>query len=118
MSIINNTYNSTTIANNQIGIAVEDFYYGATAKISIPTLVPFYNNKKQDTQKETINIKNIMNKKSLSINPKAESCNYILLEIPIELCRNQDSYEGCKGDKFLISFIGGDINYPVAVRRL
>lgn len=121
MSIINNTYNSTTIANDQIGIALEDFLYGEKAKISIPSLIPFYSGEDEDNQKETINKKNIMNKKQLSFNSKAVSCNYIEIDIPKELYRPGSSiipYQGYKGDKFVVSFLGGNIDYPIVLRRI
>ena len=118
-------YSNQTIATSEIGTALENFIYGFKVKMSIPSLVPFLNQNDTVTEKRTINKGNILNKDIEALRlSSCEACNYIEVYVPEELyryrnlCSKRLTYKGNKGEQFLISFIGGDINKPVAVRRL
>lgn len=118
MSTIKNNYNSCTIVNDQIGIAVEDFEYGSMVPIRLPSLVPFYS---KNSARTSIKTNNIMNVNKLKFNSQASSQDYIMLYIPKELYRPDSSpipYKGYKGDKFVITFLGGNIEKPIALRRI
>lgn len=119
------SYNNSTVNTSEIGTILEDFTYGTSAKMTIPSLVPFIDPTSITTQKRSINKSNIQNKDIDSLHfDTTEVCNYIEVLIPEELYRYKNtnneipSYKGNKGEQFLISFIGGDINKPIAVRRL
>lgn len=123
MTQIVTKYNASSI-NNEVGIALEDFVYGGNVKLSLPALTPFYNSHEIETKNKYINLSNIMNKDKLDINDKACSCNYISVYAPPELyrykslCPKKLDYKGKKGERFLVSFLSNDINYPVIIRRL
>ena len=111
--------------NIEIGTALENFEYGSMVKISIPSLTPFINNKRATYK---INTANIMNKDINSLKITSCECqNYLEILIPLELFRHKFDqknllyeylpYDGSAGEQFVMSFIGGDINKPVVLRR-
>lgn len=121
---MNNSYVDATMNNLEIGLALEDFVYGGKVNVVIPSLTPYMDKDKIATSKNKINKKNIMNKDVGALGlTECESCNYLTLDIPLELyryyhiCSKRLTYHGYKGEKFLIQFIGGDINQPVIIRR-
>ena len=125
---MNNSYIDGNMNNIEIGIAIENFQYGGIAKISIPSLTPFTDNTKNALYTNKINKSNIMNKDVDKLGITACSYqNYLELEVPLELYRHKFdqsnerneyiSYSGSAGEKFAISFIGGDINKPIILRR-
>ena len=118
-----------TISNSsvvEICIALEDFTYGNNVKVSIPTLNPLMKQDNIVMVKNKINKKNIMNKDKSYFNNINNSCfstNYLSLLIPEELYRHSgneypSSYKGYKGEKFAVSFIGGDLDQPIVLRRI
>ena len=123
---MNNSYSDSTMNTPEIGIALEDFTYGGTVKISIPSLTPFMDNNKASSGNNKVIKKNIMNKDTSQL--KLTDCisqNYIELPVPLELYRYKlnepyertATYSGSKGEKFVIMFIGGSIDKPIIVRR-
>lgn len=97
----------------EIGICIglaEDRYI----KIAIPALTPFLNTDEAYDEKDPpislSNIKNDATKLSIS---ECTTSNYIEVVIPSHL----DSLNINVGDKFVIIFIGGDINKPYIVGR-
>lgn len=91
-------------------IAMEDFTYGTMVKCTIPVLFPFMdtNRIKKDSEKL---IKNKIDNRNLDLLgiSRYNSCNYIELFIPKDLCRNEFNI-GYKGEEFVGIFVGGDIN--------
>lgn len=112
----------------EICIALEDFIYGGYAKVSIPSLNPLMSKTEKSVTTQKININNLMNKdksKFQSYNKaKCSTSNYVQVKIPEELyryrnhCSKKLTYKGYKGEQFAISFIGGDLNQPIVLRRL
>lgn len=125
MENIATSYNNSTIITNEIGIAMEDFTYGGYVKLQLPSLTPFVNPSTPLSDIRTINTSNIlnMNPENLQFTP-CQSNNFLEISVPEELYRYKNyhdkipTYKGYRGEKFLVSFIGGDINKPVIVRRL
>ena len=89
--------------------------YDVIGKFFIPAITPFIKSDlaydKKDITPSKINIKN-SNKSNLDINPCIIS-NYIELKIPEYLNIKNIN----KGDKFIVSFLGGDINKPFIFGR-
>ena len=124
----NNTptnYNNSSILTNELGIAMDDFTYGSTVRLQMPALTPFTNSNNAVSDERSINTSNILNRDAdkLQYTP-CKTSNYIDVYIPEELYRYRNlcskvlTYKGHKGEQFIVSFIGGDINKPVIVRRL
>lgn len=106
---MNNFYKDFNLNTTEYAIALEDFLYNNNVKCYIPSLMTFLPNSEiiNDTKRNSpTNIKN-KNKSLLGIG-QVNTCNYIELYIP-SLYSNGEIY-GKKGDKFLITFVGGDIN--------
>ena len=68
--------------------------------------------------KQTVPVKNnnIINKKGIT-SGKIEVGSNILIEMPKEVARNFPTKFIPPGTRFIISFLGGDINKPVVVGR-
>lgn len=95
-------YDNLDLKYPEIAVALET--YGN--KFNIPILTPFIANAGKSPSKSTasaLNKNNIKNKDSLPIS-RITTQNYVTLSVP--------SYLGTvhKGDKFIIVFVGGDIN--------
>lgn len=106
---MNNFYKDLELNNTEYAITLEDYEYGNKVKCHIPSLMPFLSNKEIIEEKSRVSPSNIRNKQIdlLGIG-KYTSCNYIELYIPTSLSEGQ--LKGKKGDKFMITFIAGDIN--------
>lgn len=115
--------NENTSSTVEICIALEDFTYGNNVKVSIPALHPLLDKDKIITVKNKINISNIMNKDKSYFSNISDNCvstNYISVLIPKYMADDEtsDSITGSKGQKFAISFIGGDLDQPIVLRRI
>lgn len=99
---------------SDIAIALEDYTYGKNGKFFIPSLTPFLNSNSVSENNEKNKYNNIMNKDKVKLQiSQTNTCNYINLFIPLELYKGSNAekdYKGNKGDKFIILFVGGDIN--------
>lgn len=106
---MNNFYKNLELNNTEFAIALEDYEYGNNVKCNIPSLMPFLSNKEIIEERRRVSPSNIKNKKLelLGIG-KYTSCNYIELYIPKSI--SEGNTKGKKGDKFIITFIAGDIN--------
>ena len=98
-------YNKSNMTYSEIAIALEDFTYGEDVKMTIPVLLPLVNYKDEPIS-TTEYISN----------------NYITLNVPKDLCPcfgldENCTHEGLKGQKFIVNFIGGNINKPIIYRR-
>lgn len=95
---------------HEIAICLEDTD-GPYAKIFIPIITPtLSHNIAYDTTDGPVNLDNIISDTSSSyITPCTES-NYITLRLP-------DDKPAKANDKFLVVFIGGNVNHPVLIRR-
>ena len=101
-------YESLDFKYPELGTVIENG--SGNVKMYIPALMPFVENAGDDpkTIKNKINSKsNILSKSPLSISDTTSS-NYINVKI------NGSAY---KGDQYVIVFIGGDPNKPVAIGR-
>ena len=85
-------------------------------KFFIPVLTPFVDSSGPYYNKEVTptktNIKN-SNKSNLDIKP-CNTSNFVLISIPKYLIIDNDIK---KDDKFIIVFVGGDINHPCIIGR-
>lgn len=129
-----NSYSDNKIYTSEIGTALEDYVYGGEVLMSIKSLTPLSSSNIQTTVVKRINMSNIINKdkSSLKLDDTCAISNGIKVNIPLELCRYKipshysndnwswdgPDYSGKKGDQFLINFIGGDINQPIAIRKV
>lgn len=109
-----NVYQDSDMCYSEIATVLEDFTYGEMCKFSIPSINPLINMNTHYINR-TIKTSNIMNKnkKSLGISKYTVS-NYIELKVPLHLSNIDNDgkriINGKKGDKFIITFIEGDIN--------
>ena len=112
-----NFYEKTDMRYPEKAIALEDFEYGTMVKCSIPILTPFIdkNNIKENSIRLFKNKIANINKDILGID-RYNSCNYIELFIPKDLCKNNEN-KGFKGEEFVCIFLGGDINKCSIIAR-
>lgn len=107
----NDFYNQLDFKYPEIAICMEDTN-GPMAKIFIPIATPtLSSNLTYDTKGLPLNLSNI---KSTGINKgnitRVTESNYIEMQLP-------DDMPAKKGDKFIIAFIGGNVNDGVLIRR-
>ncbi len=107
----NDFYNRLDFKYPEIAICMEDTD-GPTAKIFIPIATPTLSNSLiYDTKGLPLNLSNI---KSTGINrgniSRVTESNYIEMKLP-------DDQPAKKGDKFIIVFIGGNVNDGVLLGR-
>jgi hypothetical protein len=95
---------------SELAIALEDYERGGMIKCYIPSLMSFINSDSVRTTTKRLSTTNIKNKDItlLGIN-QYTSCNYIELLAPNNIEYDENS-KGKKGDKFILTFVGGDIN--------
>lgn len=117
-------YNKSNMTYSEIAIALEDFTYGEDVKMTIPVLLPLVNYKDEPTSTTTyISNKNILNKNKDNLKVgKVTTNNFITLNVPKDLCPcfgidEECEHSGLKGQKFIVNFIGGNINKPIIYRR-
>lgn len=109
-----NFYRDQDFRYPEIAICIEDSN-DIEAKFCIPALTPFVSkDKPYDELDSEPNKMNILNRDRSNLDIKrCTTSNYITLELP-ESIREV----GCrKEDKFVVSFIGGDINKPYIIGR-
>lgn len=120
---MNNFYSTSDMSYTETAITLEDFTYGEKTKITIPVLLPLLDNTQPMESTKYLNRRNIINKNRDDIQvTKCTKCNYIELVIPKDLCPclgidPKCNHKGKKGQKFIVNFIGADINKPVIYRR-
>lgn len=107
----NDFYNQLDFKYPEIAVCMEDTD-GPTAKIFIPIATPTLSNSLiYDTKGLPLNLSNI---KSTGINrgniSRVTESNYIEMKLP-------DDQPAKKGDKFIIVFIGGNVNDGVLLGR-
>ena len=133
-------YDKNTSDYTEIGIAVAKYKYGGKVKLNIPALLPLSKHNKLISDTDENDDDNLLNKNPNNIDlGKVTECNYIELTVPLNMCPNCEGmkelleknlkinhetkveykckHEGNKGDKFVVVFIGGDINNPIIYRR-
>lgn len=115
---------SYDVSNNiETAIALEDFIYGEKTKVTIPALLPILDDSKPIETTHYLSNRNIINKDKSELRvTKCTKCNYIELIIPKDLCPclgidPNCNHKGSKGQKFIVNFVGGDINKPIIYRR-
>lgn len=96
----------------EIAISAERFYYSSKGKFTIPTLTPMLSNGSAYTSSNVkASTSNIVNGDDLGITAVTTK-NYMELYVPryiAELVWDKNLYIN-SGIKFIVSFIGGDIN--------
>jgi len=97
----------------EIAVCLEDAVNSKYGKFYIPVLTPFLDNAEPYDKEDIFSIKNnIININDIRNDIKTCTVsNYIELKLPF----GNDNIK--KGDKFLVSFIGGDPNKPQLIRR-
>lgn len=149
MNITNNYYQETDYRYTEIGIALNDFVYGGTVKVSIPTITPFMKNDNEVVSTDVVSTVNIINDdiNALGItsyeSKKFSTGNAIELKVPWNLAdveRNpvvhpfsahgaghpavphtdmvKLNWNGIKGTRFIITFVGGELNNARIVGRM
>lgn len=149
MNITNNYYQETDYRYTEIGIALTDFIYGDTVKVSIPTMTPFMNNTDEIVSTEAVSTVNIINDdiNALGITSyesrKYTTGNAIELKVPYYLAdfkrtpiihpftahkeshpavahtdMVQLDWNGKKGTRFIITFVGGQLDSPRIIGRM
>lgn len=111
----NTFYQDFELKYPEIGIALEDFHYKSKAKIFIPVLLPEMSStsatKGTRRSKAASNIVNSNGKRGIG------SCtitNYVELTVPSYIASGLTDKDGIikKGTKFILVFVGGEINNP------
>lgn len=107
-------YDNIDFRYPEIAVCIEDSDK-EYANFFIPILTPFLSSDEPYDKKDpSISKLNILNKYDNNLDiSQCTMSNYITLKLPYE-CR---SYGCSKGDKFVMSFIGGDINKPYLLGR-
>lgn len=104
-------YKDPVYEYDELAICAEDSDTGI-AKFYLPILTPFLNKDrpydKQERIKSKLNIKS-KNRDSLDIS-ECNISNYIELHVPLKEAVKKD-------DKFIVTFIDGDINKPALLGR-
>lgn len=149
MNITNNYYQETDYRYTEIGIALTDFVYGGTVKVSIPTMTPFMKNDSEVISTETVSTVNIINDdiNALGITSydsrKYTTGNAVVLKVPFYLADYvrtpvvhpfighgmghpavphtdmvQMKWNGKKGTRFIITFVGGQLDSPRIIGRM
>lgn len=99
----------------EIATVLERFYYTSQGKFFINVITPMLSSSSPiDETKSKPSTSNILNYSSqLNISSYTTS-NYVLLNVPRYIAEDLRDHDGyiAKGTRFLISFIGGDINKP------
>lgn len=122
---MNNYYIGNDYKYNEIIETLEDYIYGSYTKCTIPSILALAN--RNSIKNGKIDTTNIMNKdiKSLGISSYTPQ-QYISVFIPKDIFNSEDLKEfiykqskseeeldftpiGKKGDKFIATFVGGDI---------
>ena len=111
---MNNFYTDSKMYYSEIAIALEDYQPNTICKFRIPAIMPFIDNSvvaKQTNQiNNTVSIDNY-NKSSIG-EPKYNCCNYLELLVPKHIPA------GKVGSKFIVTFIGGDIDKCELIREV
>lgn len=103
-----NFYEELDLRYPEIAICMEDTNTNI-GKFFIPILTPTLNSSKPYLEKNNdFNTKNLINSNGLNASPVYFS-NYIELKLPKGITTAK------KDDKFIVIFIGGDINKPVLI---
>lgn len=99
----------------EIATVLERFYYSSKGKFFINTITPLLSSGSAlDDTKSKSSTSNILNyEEKLNINSYTLS-NYVSLNVPRYMSNDLTDMNGyiSKGTKFLVSFIGGDVNNP------
>lgn len=136
MNTSNDYYQNTDYKYTEIGIALNDFIYGDKVEIAIPVLTPFESTSLPLVSTEKISYDCIENAdRSFINNSKVSSCtitNNMVLYVPYYLAdyiRSPSAHDrshpdfikldwnGKKGTKFIISFVGGNLDKAQIIGR-
>lgn len=137
MNTSNDYYQNTDYRYTEIGIALTDFVYGDKVEIAIPVLTPFETSSIPVVSTKKISYDCIINEdRSFIHNSKASSCiitNNLIMTVPYYLAdyiRSPNSHSECnhddlvkliwngkKGTKFIISFVGGNLDKAQIIGR-
>ena len=109
-----NYYEEQNFNLTEIGVVMEDVSYTKAAKINIPAIMPGISDTKAfSTIKSKYHTNNIINKSGRANIRSCTISNYVSLKIPVYIGKSiADGGSIKKGTKFIISFVGGEINKP------
>lgn len=105
-------YSQNDYVYNEFAVCIEDSDTDV-AKFFLPVVTPLLSSDEPyDKKDDRLSKMNILNKDDVNLNIYAcTTSNYIELPLP-------HGETGCKkGDKYVVSFIGGDVNTPFLVGR-
>lgn len=113
-----NYYKNQDYYYTEYAITLEDFYYTSNGKFAIPALFPTLPTNSAVKKTQTISptyVTNAMtnNREKLAIN-SVTTQNYIELHVPKYIAKEYTDEHGYihSGTKFIITFVGGDLNEP------
>ena len=111
-----NFYNDHDLKYVEVAICLEEFYKYRPGflRFAIPTMEPYMSKSHIEENIHNVNISNVMNKykEELNIKPVVDT-NVFTIELPADIvydCYNDKMGIVPAGEKFLIEFVGGDIN--------
>lgn len=108
-------YQQQELKYTEIATALEKFHYGSEGKFFIDAITPLLSSSApMNNTKVKINTNNILNYNSkLNVGSYTLS-NYVPLKVPRYMTSELIDEHGyiSKGTKFLVTFVGGDINKP------
>lgn len=106
-----NYYENLDLRYIEIAEAAETFYtYESSALFYIPVLMPMIDSTNKITEKPLPSNRNILNKNRPKISAKAYSTGSISIPLHEERLGSWYKNRVPKGTKFMVAFIGGDIN--------
>jgi len=112
---MNNYIEESDFKYSEIAIALEDYEFNTIVKFTIPTIFTFLNNNSIVLETHVTLKTNLVNKDLINAN-NYTTCNYIELFVPFNAAGG--NYKGLKGDKYIVIFVGGNINKCSILQRI
>lgn len=113
-----NYYEKLDLKYPEIAIAAQTFYTtDSSANFYIPVLMPMMNSNSSGSRTKLPSSKNILNKNKPLISSSAYSSGSINIPLRSERLGSWKYNKVPKGSKFIVIFIGGDIDNPQILGR-
>lgn len=113
MANINN-YAASDYKYTEIIKALEDYDFNTYVKCATPSIMALLPKSAPISTPINIDTSNILNKNAINVGT-FNSCNYMEIYIPSVFSNGNSS--GKKGDEFVITFVGGDVNDILVIGR-
>ena len=119
-----NFYQDQEMKYTEIAIVLEDFEVGTNGKFYIPVLLPEVTGGNPINKNGRVSASNIVNSSGKAGITNYTSTNYVELRVPkyiedeIKVPRyiwGRYTYMILKGEKLLVTFIGGEVNRPCII---